>query len=76
MYQHFLHSPRASAAMLLIAKRIYDDVVDYHGDFRDHVERASWSNFGCWHDGQYFVFDVDDVYIATLRHARAGDFRP
>ena len=74
-YQHFEHSPRASAAIFRIAKRIYDDIVDYeNGDFRDHVERASWTNFWCWHDGQHWEFESGDIYIATLYHARAGDF--
>jgi hypothetical protein len=68
---YFPHSPRATAAIRRIAVRIYRQVENYeNGDFRDHVQRASWFNYQIWHDGQKFVFDDGDVYLATLRYAR------
>lgn len=74
-YQHFKHSPRASAAIFVIAERIYGQVAELNGDFRDHVEQMARFYHTTWCGGQYFEFDADDVYIATLHHARCGDFR-
>lgn len=76
MYHHFRHSPRASAAIFLIAERIFEEVRNYeNGDFRDHVERMARFHHTTWCGGEYFEFDAGDVYIATLNHAWAGDFR-